>query len=250
MSDHVHLLMETPGTPLSKIMQLINFTYTRSFNRKYGKVGHLFQGRYKAFLCDHDEYLLGLVRYIHLNPVRARVINNPHECEWSSHKDYLEGGKGLIDTDKVLRLFSERVPQARRLYKEFVNEAIDKGRDESFYKTGDQQLLGDERFKEKVEKKIGKLDRPLRKPPLRMIFKAIEEQTGIEHEEVVSRSRKEDVIFARGLLVGVWREVGYPMASLQPVLRRDLSVLSRLSKVVEDAKGRDAMRKLLKKLNA
>src|SRR5208337_2606050 len=103
MSNHVHLLIETPKSPVSKIMQLINFTYTHYFNRKYGKVGHLFQGRYKAILCDRDEYLLGLVRYIHLNPVRANIVSLPHEHLWSSHSEYLGLKKGLADTDRVLR---------------------------------------------------------------------------------------------------------------------------------------------------
>lgn len=67
MNNHVHLLVETPETPISKIMQMLNFTYAQYFNRRYGKVGHLFQGRYKSFLCDRDQYLLSLVRYIHLN---------------------------------------------------------------------------------------------------------------------------------------------------------------------------------------
>jgi REP element-mobilizing transposase RayT len=71
MANHVHLLIETPSATISKIMQRINLTYTQYFNKKYGKVGHLFQGRYKSFLCDRDGYLLSLVRCIHLNPVRA-----------------------------------------------------------------------------------------------------------------------------------------------------------------------------------
>jgi REP element-mobilizing transposase RayT len=76
MSNHVHLLIETPADPISRIMQMINFTYTQYFNRKYGKVGYLFQGRYKFFLCDKDGYLLSLVRYIHHNPVRAGLAKD------------------------------------------------------------------------------------------------------------------------------------------------------------------------------
>ncbi len=77
MSNHVHLLLETPKDQISRIMQMINFTYTQYFNRKYNKVGHLFQGRYKSHLCDKDEYLLTLMRYIHLNPVRAGIVAGP-----------------------------------------------------------------------------------------------------------------------------------------------------------------------------
>ena len=68
MSNHVHLLLETKSVPLSKIMQGVQFSYTQRYNRRHRKVGHLFQGRYKAILFDRDAYLLELVRYIHLNP--------------------------------------------------------------------------------------------------------------------------------------------------------------------------------------
>lgn len=105
MTNHVHLLLETPKSPISKVMQAINLTYTQYFNRKYSKVGHLFQGRYKAYLCDRDEYLLSLVRYIHLNPVRTNLAKKPHEYRWSSHQAYLEGNKGIVETDKVFTSF-------------------------------------------------------------------------------------------------------------------------------------------------
>ena len=68
MSNHVHLLLVTGEVPLSRIIQRLQLRYTGYFNRKYNKVGHLFQGRYKAILCDRDAYLLELVRYLHLNP--------------------------------------------------------------------------------------------------------------------------------------------------------------------------------------
>jgi REP element-mobilizing transposase RayT len=73
MPNHVHLLVETGSTPLAKFMQGLQQSYTQHFNRSYRKVGHLFQGRYKAIICDRDKYLLALVRYIHLNPVRAQL---------------------------------------------------------------------------------------------------------------------------------------------------------------------------------
>jgi putative transposase len=76
MPNHTHLLVETCGPPLAKFMQGLQQSYTQYFNRKYEKAGHLFQGRYKAIVCEREEYLLELVRYIHLNPVRA----TPESC--------------------------------------------------------------------------------------------------------------------------------------------------------------------------
>jgi REP element-mobilizing transposase RayT len=247
MTNHVHLLIETPKAPLSRIMQLLNFTYTRQFNRKYGKVGHLFQGRYKSFLCDRDEYLLGLVRYIHLNPVRAKIVTFPYEYRWSSHHEYLGKSKGMVDTEGVLRLFSEEVSTARKRYREFMAEA---GRDESFYGAIDQQIVGDEKFMEKVGKKISDPERRVRKPPLAAIVKAVEEHTGVGREQIISRSRSEAAAFARGLLVSVWREVGHKMVGLQPMLKRDLSTLSKLAKLAGTEEGQKAVIGTLKKLNS
>ena len=250
MTNHVHLLIETPKIPISKIMQLINFTYTRHFNKKHGKVGHLFQGRYKSFICDRNEYLLGLVRYIHLNPVRAGLASRPEAYPWSSHRHYLTEDKGITDPESVLRLFSEMVSDARKLYENFVSEAIGAGKDESFYNAAGQQVIGDDSFLERVEGKIDKLDKPLKKASLQQVIKAVEEVTGITWDEIISRSRKEEIIFARGLLVGVWRETGHRITDLQVKLKRDLSVLSRLSRITENQKNRDAMKQIFRKLNA
>src|ERR1043166_1855603 len=89
MANHVHLLLQTGKTPLSKILQGIQFTYTRYHNQRYRTVGHLFQGRYKAILCDRNAYLIELVRYIHLNPTRLKTPADLDKYRWSSHHAYL-----------------------------------------------------------------------------------------------------------------------------------------------------------------
>ncbi|MBW1802015.1 MAG: transposase [Deltaproteobacteria bacterium] len=89
MPTHIHLLLEMNKTPLSKLMQVLQFRYTRNFNIKYKKWGHLFQGRYKAILCDKDSYFLELSAYIHLNPVRGGLVKKPHQYPWSSYRFYV-----------------------------------------------------------------------------------------------------------------------------------------------------------------
>jgi len=250
MPNHVHLLIETANVPLSKIMQLINLTYTQYFNRKYNEVGHVFQGRYKALLCDRDEYLLSLVRYIHLNPVRAGLVNKPSQYKWSSHSEYLGGGKGIVDTEMVLRFFSDRSISALRKYEEFIHEAIGEGKNESFYKATIGQILGDDQFLGEVEKRLNWRDKPLRRPSFEEILQFVQEVTGVSEEEIVSSGRREEVVFARGILVGVWREFGYRLMDLQPKLRRDVSVLSRLSKISDCPEGRVIKNQVCRKLNA
>ena len=89
MSNHYHLLIKTNRQNLSKIMHYINGSYTTYFNLKRGKSGHLFQGRYKSLVVDADSYFQELTRYIHLNPIRAKVVENPGDYKWSSYKAYI-----------------------------------------------------------------------------------------------------------------------------------------------------------------
>ena len=250
MPNHVHLLIETDQVPLSKIMQRISLTYTQYFNRKYDKVGHVFQGRYKALLCDRDEYLLALVRYIHLNPVRTHLVEGPRQFRWSSHHEYLNGRAEITDAEAILKMFSPDLQTARIMYEQFVDEAIGKEKIEAPYKPLHQQILGDEQFLGEVERKLGKKEKPLKKATLEEILRAIEEVTGVNEEDIVARRREERILFARGLVVAVWREMGHRLVDLQPWLNRDLSVLSRLPRMVDSVDGRTAKKQVCEKLNA
>ena len=89
MNNHLHLAMQAGEQPLSKGVQNLSFRYTRHINRRLDRVGHLFQGRYKALLVDEQSYGLELVRYIHLNPVRAQLVRDPARYAYSGHLGYL-----------------------------------------------------------------------------------------------------------------------------------------------------------------
>ncbi len=121
MSNHLHLLIEMQDVPLSKTLQGINQSYTLYFNRKYKTVGHLFQGRYKAILCDRERYLLALLKYSHHNPVRAKITENPSGYRWSSDRVYRSGrgDDGFVDIETVLRMYSENRSRARQKYTDF-----------------------------------------------------------------------------------------------------------------------------------
>ena len=90
MGNHFHLAIKVSSVPLSRIMQRLLTQFVLTFNSKYGRTGHLFQARYKAYLCINDRYLLNLIRYIHLNPVRAKLVENPIQWPWSSHRNYVD----------------------------------------------------------------------------------------------------------------------------------------------------------------
>jgi len=104
MDNHAHLLIEVDDIPpLSKIMQGIQQVFIQHYNRKNRTTGHVFEKRYKYYLCDRDAYLLQLIRYIHQNPVRSKLKNSIN-YEWSSHKEYI-GNPVLADVDFPLSTF-------------------------------------------------------------------------------------------------------------------------------------------------
>lgn len=103
MPNHVHLILEvTKPKELARIMQGLNIAYTRWFNRKYGKVGHLWQGRFKSLVIQKDNYVLDCINYVEMNPLRARITQTPLEYPWSSYKARTAGAKeNLLDSVRV-----------------------------------------------------------------------------------------------------------------------------------------------------
>ncbi|MPZ78835.1 MAG: hypothetical protein GEU77_20220 [Deltaproteobacteria bacterium] len=90
MSNHFHLLLEVDRCSTARILQSLLTGYVRHFNKIHHRRGHLFEGRYKAIVCDRNSYLLELVRYIHLNPVRVAMVKRPGEWRWSGRREYWE----------------------------------------------------------------------------------------------------------------------------------------------------------------
>ena len=213
MSNHIHLLLEIRDTPLSKIMQGINQRYTMYFNRKYKTVGHLFQGRYKAILCDRDAYLLSLIKYIHLNPVRAKIVENISQYQWSSHHEYAKKTKkkGMIDVDQVLMMFSEDKISARKLYRAYMGDEVSIKK-ENIYRTVDHRILGEEQFVEDVmERQDVKLsqERRAREYSMAEIAKAVEKVMGIKLKQIRQKSKSREISRGRQIISIVANEYGY-----------------------------------------
>jgi len=148
MTNHIHLALQAGDIPLSRGMQNLLFRYTRWINWREKRTGHLFQGRYKAVLVDGDSYLLELVRYIHLNPVRAGMAKAPEEYLWSGHRAYL-GNESLpwLTTDWMLEQFGKTVAQGRAGYRSFVLDGLGEEHWPEFHGgKEDSRLLGDDNF--------------------------------------------------------------------------------------------------------
>lgn len=155
MPNHLHLLIEVGDTPLARVMQNLQFRYTRNFNIKYKKNGHLFQGRYKAILCEKDSYFLELSAYIHLNPVRASIVKDSLDYPWSSYRAYVKDrGTDLVDRDLLWAQFSERKRVAIKRYEKFIKKRIGQGYREDLYRLKDQRFLGEEEFVEDVRRSL------------------------------------------------------------------------------------------------
>lgn len=167
MTNHYHLLLETPDANLSKGMRQLNGVYTQYVNRTHTRVGHLFQGRYKAILVEREGYLLELARYIVLNPVRAGMVGAPGDWPWSSYRATVgeeDSVPAFLETDWVLRTFAEGRAEAVAGYRRFVAEGI--GAAGPWSGLRGQIYLGSEPFVERMQALIDP-KRPLREIPKR-----------------------------------------------------------------------------------
>lgn len=125
MPNHYHLLIETPAGNLSRAMRHLNHVYTQRFNRMTGRDGHLFRGRYKSILVEDDAYLVELLRYIHLNPVKSALAKRPEQHPWTSHHYYMgRSSPDFLTTDRLLGYFGKRKNLARRKLHEFVLQGV------------------------------------------------------------------------------------------------------------------------------
>ncbi len=123
MDNHFHLLLQTGNDPLSTIMRKLLTGYAVNYNRKYKRTGHLFQNRYKSILCDKDEYLLRLIRYIHLNPVKANIIK-AEKLDICHQGLVLSDDTCLIEIDEVLSYFSKKRSEALSKYRQFILDGV------------------------------------------------------------------------------------------------------------------------------
>ncbi|AUB84798.1 transposase [Candidatus Thiodictyon syntrophicum] len=126
MTNHYHIVVETPETNLSKVMRQLNGVYTQASNHRHGLVGHLFQGRFKAILVERDAYLVELARYVVLNPVRAAMVAQAGDWPWSSYRAMVgaEPAPVWLEIDWVLGQFGEKRVQAQAGYAAFVGQGI------------------------------------------------------------------------------------------------------------------------------
>lgn len=230
MPNHIHLMLETGEVPLSKIMQCLQLRYSQYFNRKYRKKGHLFQGRYKSILCDRDTYLLELIRYLHLNPIRAGIVTHPADYPWSSHQIYVGKKKAKwVETELILSQFGKKKRESVKRYQKFILDGLGMKHREDYYKVVDQRYLGDDTFIDQISKKRKEYEKegPILRIPLVEIEDLVCHRMGMTREILHSASRYRKAVKARSIIAYLGRTIGrYKLKDLANHFKRDPMTLS------------------------
>jgi len=250
--NHFHLLLRTGRVPISTVMKRLLTGHAMYFNRKHKRVGHLFQNRYKSILCQENSYLIELVRYIHLNPLRAQMIpdlKSLDKYKYSGHAVIMGKKKNnWQDTDYVLKLFDSKLSLARRRYRAYVKKGITMGKRTDLiggglvrsaggweslkgfrkikaYMKGDERILGDSSFVETVLKESqDEFDRRYllksKGYDFDTVVDRVSEVLGMSRSEVLSSGRQPNKVKARSLVCFLAsRELGMSMVELSKRLR-------------------------------
>ncbi len=241
MPNHIHLVLRTGCIPLSSLMRRLLTGYAVTYNRRYHRHGPLFQNRYKSVLCQEDPYLMELVRYIHLNPLRAKIVSDMDglgRYPYSGHSALVGFRKrDWQDTDTVLEYFGTRREPAQKKYLEYVTEGVAQGRrpdlvggglirslggwaavegsrKRSGRVKGDERILGDSDFVEEVlkaseEKMQRRYELRADGFDLEMVLRKVADLLDVSPEAIKGRGRYPRVVEARSL-VSYWavRELG------------------------------------------
>ncbi len=228
MTNHVHLAIEAGREPLSRIMAGLQSSYTQYFNRRHGRVGHLFQGRYKAFLVEKDPYALALLRYLHENPVKARIVTKPEEYVWSSDRHYRRGrGPEWLDVDRLLAMLGTRRSAAIRAYRQLMREEVEAPYEE--VASWGQAVKGDKPFADIAFQKIGEPKLPRRGLTVETVAREVVRRRKVSLEKMRSPSQGRPEALARALVAWAAREVGgISIARAAKYFGRDTSSMARV----------------------
>ena len=226
MPNHIHLALQTGSAPISRLVHDVHSRYAQYFNRRWERSGHLFQGRFQGIIVDREGYLLEVVRYIHRNPVKARLVARPEEFPWSSHGAYLSTGPSWLASGEVLGLLAGGRPKARRLFQEFVTGASAGRYDPDGARFG--AVVGGEDFVRTALAGAGREDLVRRTLTVEAVVKAVAAHEEVSVDELTGPSRLRSLSRVRSLCALLGREYGgIPFARTARFFGRDASTISR-----------------------
>ena len=228
MPNHVHLAVEQGPTPLSRFMHALQSSYTQRFNKRYQRVGHLFQGRYKSFLVDSDRYFFALIRYIHENPTKAAMVHEARLYRWSSDRFFRAGaGPPWLDLDGALALFAPSLPAASLRYEALMNDLDPTVPAYESLVARERSVKGEESF---AVAALTQVSLPRRRSPFwtaEAVARAVGACEGLTLDELASRSRRQNVSRARVVAAYLARErFGIPVSESARLFRREESGLA------------------------
>jgi REP element-mobilizing transposase RayT len=237
LDNHIHMLLRPRQSPLAKLMRRLLTGYAVTFNLRYRRTGHLFQNRYKSIVCDEEAYLLELVRYIHLNPLRAGLVKTLDELDryaWCGHAVLL--GRGDLPgqvTAEVLARFGKTVGTSQRRYRLFVEDGIAMGHREDLTGTGklrrqsaqdgseeelqDPRVLGSGDFVERLLMHTEAIQ-TFPKVPLDEIVERVRGELGLSLTELTSRTRAQRIANARSLICHIAFSCGHRGVDIARIL--------------------------------
>ena len=233
MTNHIHLAIRVKEVSISRVMQHLAFRYTRYINRRMNRIGHLFQGRFKSVLVDETRYLKELVRYIHLNPIRAGLVKYPEEYLWASHRAYMMSDEFTwLTKDCLLRCFDDNRHEAIALYHEYILKGIGMQSNLDF-KVGLQEgILGDEEFIDEIIENIDLM--PKRKIELSDLVTKACERYHLTENDLCAPGKHQMPSQVRALLALAVRErSNLPLEQLARFLKREASGLTKLANRLE-----------------
>lgn len=228
MGNHIHLLLQVGNIPLSKSIHNLSFRYSQFINRRHKKIGHLFQGRFKAVLIQEKAYFLRLLRYIHMNPIRAHLVKEPEEYPWSSHSAYIGDMEFVwLTINHGLTKFDDNLGAARLKYQNYVLKQEPKDSLKELRQGfNDGQILGDDNFLEDIRNSQNEVS-PV-KISVKIILEALNQVYGIDQIALASPIRSDRLSLIRGAAALLARQKGLTLEGLAKAFKRDGSSLSRL----------------------
>ncbi|MCX5785429.1 MAG: transposase [Elusimicrobia bacterium] len=247
MPNHFHLLILRGSRPLAEIMRRLMTGYAVGFNIRHKRSGHMFQNRYKAILCEKEPYLLELAAYIHLNPLRARIVKNLKELKeyrWCGHGTLCAGKEdGIIDNRALLEHFGPNRPKARQAYEKFIAERVNRFKKGEYSGGGllrsiggiinathradereafDDRILGGGEFVERIIKEIDGETSPGRMTK-EDVLREVERVTGVTKKDLLSESRQPRIARGRALYCYLRKTAGGVNGA---VLMKELNISS------------------------
>jgi REP element-mobilizing transposase RayT len=235
MTNHIHLLIERQAHTVGRIMQRVLTGYSQWYNRRYRHIGHVFQGRHKAILCDSDTYLAELVRYIHLNPVRAKMVSRPEDCPYSSHREYLGLTPAAItDVDPLLRRFGNRREVAVERFREYVAAGVGIMYPKGCDSPAEACATGSEDFVDKAIHRMGELTAAAVSGRKRRqnfdagrLTAAVESVLGLPRERFLGIDKNARSVMAKEVLIVTALELGATVTELAQIMTIDSSNVGR-----------------------